>query len=255
MTRPDDPTAHRLEAREREEHWLHSQPLPLAGLATAASPTLAEPPAPPAVLSPLMHRLARRGPARHWRRQMLIAQAGERAHALWLILDGQVAAFSAGRTGREVVHARHGPGTLLGEALLLGQPHPCCLVTLTSVCVTVLTPQALEAFALEHPAWWREWQAQLLGRLGHCTRHAGRLAVDDTAARLAAVLQELARPEPDGAWRIRPRPTHAELAALTGCSREMVTRLLKAMAAAGRLRLEPQAWCLPPAPPDVAGPA
>lgn len=242
MTRPDDLSAHRLEAREREEHWLHQQP-------PSALPAVPAEAATPEPLGPLMQRLARLGPTRHYRRHTLIAHEGERPQVLWLLRTGEVTAFSAGRTGREVIHARHGPGTLLGESLLLGRPQACSLLTATAVCVTLLSPPALEGFAQDHPTWWHEWQSQLLRRLDHCTRHAGRLALHDTAARLRAVLEDLAHPGADGRRHIRPRPTHAELAGLTGCSREMVTRLLKAMVASGRLRVEAQSWSLGAADP------
>ena len=64
------------------------------------------------------------------------------------------------------------------------------------------------------------------------------LALKDVSGRVWSVLLDMAEQAPDTGLVVRPRPTHQELANLVGASREMVCRVLKDMAASGRLRME-----------------
>ncbi len=59
----------------------------------------------------------------------------------------------------------------------------------------------------------------------------------DVYGRLAQLLATLSVPLPDQSRLIDPRPRHADLAARVGCSREMVSRLLKDLERGGFLSL------------------
>jgi CRP/FNR family cyclic AMP-dependent transcriptional regulator len=62
--------------------------------------------------------------------------------------------------------------------------------------------------------------------------------------RIVLLLDELSVPQPDGTRRIEDRPTHAEIASRTGCSREMVSRILKDLERGGYVGVEPDAFVL-----------
>ena len=56
--------------------------------------------------------------------------------------------------------------------------------------------------------------------------------------RLKALLHGLAQPQPDGTQRVVERLTHQEMANRLGCSREMVSRLMKDLERGGYLVVE-----------------
>ena len=59
------------------------------------------------------------------------------------------------------------------------------------------------------------------------TTSARNLAFIDVYGRLTSVLLALAKPQEDGTLRLEERITHHEIASRAGCSREMVSRILK----------------------------
>ena len=59
------------------------------------------------------------------------------------------------------------------------------------------------------------------------TLSARQMALNDVYGRLRALLESLAEPQPGGTRRIAERLTHREIANRIGCSREMVSRLMK----------------------------
>ena len=54
----------------------------------------------------------------------------------------------------------------------------------------------------------------------------------------ASTGSSLATPQSDGSARIEERITHQEIASRAGCSREMVSRILKDLESGGYLRVE-----------------
>ena len=68
------------------------------------------------------------------------------------------------------------------------------------------------------------------------TRDARNLAFIDVYGRLTRLLNELACPLPDGRRRIAERITHQEIASRVGCSREMVSRVMKELEAKGYIQ-------------------
>ena len=101
----------------------------------------------------------------------------------------------------------------------------------------------------EHPEFAFELIAKVIRRARAATLSAKQLALNDVYGRLVQVLNALAVEQPDGTRRIAERLTHQELANRLGCSREMVSRLLKDLEQGGYLQPQPGQWLLPRALP------
>jgi CRP/FNR family cyclic AMP-dependent transcriptional regulator len=72
------------------------------------------------------------------------------------------------------------------------------------------------------------------------------IALNDVYGRLKRRLDELAQPAPGGGRVIAPPPSHATLAASIGCTRSMVSRVLKDLERGGWLVVERRGgWQLP----------
>jgi CRP/FNR family cyclic AMP-dependent transcriptional regulator len=191
----------------------------------------AKPPQPAdlqAALPDSLRPLAQRGEARRYRQGTLLIQEGDSGDTLYIVLSGRLRAFSAADNGREITYGVYGPGEYLGEMSLDGGPRSASVETVeASVCVVITRPTLTQHLA-EHPEFAYELLAKVIRRARAATLSARQLALNDVYGRLKAVLDALAGPpDADGTRLIGERLTHQALANRLGCSREMVSRLVK----------------------------
>lgn len=184
-------------------------------------------PDPLATLSESLRALARRGEIRHYRKHTLLIEEGDRGDTLYLILAGRLRSYSSGDKGREITYGIYGPGEYLGEMSLDGGPRSANVVTLDDCSCVVITRTTLRQHIAEHPEFAFELIAKLIRRARAATLSAKQLALNDVYGRLVQVLSGLAVEQPGGTRLIEERLTHQALAHRLGCSREMVSRLMK----------------------------
>lgn len=194
------------------------------------------------VLPPALRALAARGVPRSYRKGTLIIEEGTQGDTLYLLLAGRVKAFSSDARGREIVYGVYGPGDYFGEMSLDGGPRSASVIADSACTCATLTRQTLREHIKAEPEFAFELLERVVRRARLATQSARSMALLDVYGRLAQLLESLATPQPDGSWLIAPRPTHAELAARIGCSREMVSRLIKDLEAGRHLRRSGQGW-------------
>lgn len=178
-------------------------------------------------LSPALNALARRAVPRRYRKGVLLIQEGEFGDTLYIVLSGRIKVFSLGPNDREITFGIYGSGEFVGEMSLDGGPRAASVVTMEpTTCVVITRPTLLEHIA-QYPEFAFELLAKVITRARMATRDARNMALMDSYGRLVALLDELAVLQDDGTRRLISRVTHAEIASRIGCSREMVSRLLK----------------------------
>lgn len=180
-----------------------------------------------ASLPDTLRPLAQRGEVKRFRKGQRLIEEGSRGDTLFVILAGRLRAFSADERGREIVYGIYGAGEYLGEMSLDGGPRSASVDALEPAVCAVITRHTLHEHIAAHPPFAFELIARVIGRARLATQSARDLALLDTYTRLARLLDSLARDGPDGTRYIAERLTHADLAGRVGCSREMVTRLLR----------------------------
>jgi CRP/FNR family cyclic AMP-dependent transcriptional regulator len=178
-------------------------------------------------LSPAWRALAERVPARRYRKGTLLIEEGAEGDAIYLVLVGRLRVFSIGPNDREITFGLYGPGDYVGEMSLDGGPRSASVITEEPTTCAIVTRQTLRDQIAAHPELAFELLAKVIRRARMATRDARNLALIDTYGRLIALLDELAVPQADGTRAIEGPLTHREIAARVGCSREMVSRLLK----------------------------
>jgi CRP/FNR family cyclic AMP-dependent transcriptional regulator len=200
-------------------------------------------------LSDSLRALARRGELRHYRRNTVLIEEGERGDTLFIILSGRLRAYASDDRGREITYGIYGPGEYLGEMSLDGGPRSASVVTLeASECVIVARP-TLQQYIADEPAFAFELLAKVIRRARAATLSAKQMALNDVYGRLTALLNELAVEQPGGERLIEARLTHQDMASRLGCSREMISRLLKDLERGGYMLTEGKAWRIPRALP------
>jgi len=178
-------------------------------------------------LSPPLLALVRRAVPRRYRKGVLLIQEGEFGDTLYIVLSGRIKVFSLGPNDREITFGLYGSGEFVGEMSLDGGPRVANVITVEpTTCVVITRPTLLEHIA-QYPEFAFELLAKVITRARTATRDARNMALMDSYGRLVALIDELAVPQDDGTRCIAGRITHAEIASRIGCSREMVSRLLK----------------------------
>lgn len=184
-------------------------------------------------LSPAWRALAERVPTRRYRKGSLLIEEGDVGDAIYLVLAGRVKVFSLGANDREIVFGHYGPGEYVGEMSLDGGPRSASVITLQPTTCALITRQTLREQIAKDPELAFELLAKVIRRARLATRDARNLALIDTYGRLVALLTDLSTAQADGTRVIDEKLTHREIAARVGCSREMVSRLMKDLETGG----------------------
>lgn len=167
----------------------------------------------------------------------LLVHEGDTGGQLFLIISGQVRAFSSNAAGRELTYGTAGPGEVIGEMALDGGPRSADVVALTSTDVVIIERNALQEFVREHPDFAFELIGRIIRRARIAMNSTRNMALLDAYGRLVRALDAIAQsPRPDGA-RECARISQTQLAARVGCSREMISRLLNDLARGGYVEI------------------
>jgi CRP/FNR family cyclic AMP-dependent transcriptional regulator len=190
-----------------------------------------------------LERLAASMRSRRFRRGEVIFHIGDPGDALFAIISGEVKITLPAETGDEAILATLRPGDVFGElALLDGAPRSASATALTPTEAVVLPRDRFRELIATEAGFRDALLASIAGELRRLTTHVEELHFLDITGRLAARLVRLAQeggtPAADGSIRLRTNLTQADLAAMVGCTRQSVNKLLGQFTDDGLLRLE-----------------
>ncbi|MFZ4757470.1 MAG: Crp/Fnr family transcriptional regulator [Burkholderiaceae bacterium] len=194
-----------------------------------------------AVADASMRALAERGVVRRYRRGTILIEEGDVGDTLYVVLTGRLRVFSSGGDGardREITFNVHGPGECVGEMSLDGGPRSASVITVEPTTCSVITRTTLRAQIARDPDLALGLIARVIRRARLATESARGMATLDVYGRLARRLEAIAVDDGSGVRRVPERTTHALLASEIGCSREMVSRLMKDLVRGGYVALE-----------------
>jgi CRP/FNR family cyclic AMP-dependent transcriptional regulator len=194
-----------------------------------------------AVTDPSLRALAERGVVRRYRRGTIVIDEGDTGDTLFVVLTGRLRVFSSGGDGardREVTFNVHGPGECVGEMSLDGGPRSASVITVEPATCSVITRPTLREQIARDPDLALLLISRVIRRARLATESARGMATLDVYGRLVRRLEALAVDDGTGRRRVPERTTHAMLASEIGCSREMVSRLLKDLTGGGYVAVE-----------------
>jgi len=185
--------------------------------------------------------LAERGEIRSWPARSQIISEGDEGDAVYFILSGKAKVTLYGEEGREIVLAVLGESEIFGELSIIDdRPRSANVETTSELKCFVIGKRAFLDYLSTHHKVYRRFFACLTGRLRGATRQIGGLALLDVCGRIAHTLIGMSKDGPaDAVGEVSiERPTHEQIAALIGSSREVVSRALKKMSNEGYIRIE-----------------
>jgi CRP/FNR family cyclic AMP-dependent transcriptional regulator len=191
-----------------------------------------------AAMSDALLALVALGETRRYRKGTLLIQEGDFGDTIFIILSGRMRAFSSGDNDREITYGVYGAGEYLGEMSLDGGPRSASVITVEACQCAVVSRRTLERFIAERPEFAFELLSKVIRRARVATLNARQLALNDVYGRLKLLLVSLAVAQADGTQRVADRLTHQEMANRLGCSREMVSRLMKDLERGGYVAVQ-----------------
>ncbi len=182
--------------------------------------------------------------SRRFRRGEVIFHIGDPGDALFVIVSGEVKISLPSETGDEAILATLRPGAVFGElALLDGAPRSATATAISAAEMVVLPRDRFRELIANEAGVRDALLASIAGELRRLTTHVEELHFLDMTGRLAARLVRLAQEsgtvDPvDGSIRLRKNLTQGDLAAMVGCTRQSVNKLLGQFTDDGLVRLD-----------------
>ena len=169
----------------------------------------------------------------------MIILAEDFGDTLFIIRKGQVKISVFHEDGREVIFSLLGPGKVFGELSLLdGKPRSANAVALKDSEVLTLRRADFLQLIIENPRVAALLLAELASRLRRTDEKIEGLALLDVTSRISQTLLQLAEDhgiEAAEGVLIESRPTHQQLANMSGTTRETVSRVMNRLEAQGYL--------------------
>ena len=192
----------------------------------------------PLALAPeTLREIAATGVIRTYPKNTVIINEGEVGDSLFIVLSGRMKVYASNAAGREVVIAFHGPGEYVGEMSLDGSPRSASVMTVEPTTCAVVNRSSFREFLLAHPEFAMNLIEKLIQRVRATTENVKSLALSDVYGRLVKLLLALAV-EREGRIIVPERLTQQDIAERVGASRDMISRLLKDLAAGGYLVIQ-----------------
>jgi CRP/FNR family cyclic AMP-dependent transcriptional regulator len=184
-----------------------------------------------------LQKLAPGGTVRSYGRNVVVLSEGDVTDSLYVVLSGRVKAFVSDESGKEVIVNTIGVGDFFGELVLDGGARSASIMTLEPSRFFVIPQRDVEALLATNPEFAKNLLRKLIGKVRSLTARVMDLALKDVYGRLVKYLEEGAVEQ--GGRRVVPdRLTQSEIAARIGGSREMVSRILRDLAAGGYVSVE-----------------
>jgi CRP/FNR family transcriptional regulator, cyclic AMP receptor protein len=181
---------------------------------------------------------------RRFRRGETVFHLGDPGDALFIVMSGSIKITLPADTGDEAILATLRPGDFFGElALLDGAPRSATAVAIEASETYVLARDRFRELISTEPVMREAVLATLAAEVRRLTRHVEELHFLDITGRLASRLARMtaesgAMPLEGGAVRLAGPLTQGDLAAMIGCTRQSVNKLLGMFTDEGLIRLE-----------------
>ncbi len=174
---------------------------------------------------------------RTFTKDSVIILAEEEGESLFIIEDGQVKVSIVSEDGREVILSLLGEGAVFGELSLLdGKPRSANVIATEETSLIMLRRPDFVQILFKMPQIATALLAELATRLRKTDRQIEGLALLDVTSRISETLLQLASEygkESEKGITLQNRPTHQELANMSGTTRETVSRVLKRLETQG----------------------
>jgi len=188
-------------------------------------------------MSDSLRILAAAGEVRFWAKGRVLIHEGSVGNSLFVILSGCLRAYSASDDGsREITYGEYLPGEFLGEMSLDDGLRSASVQAMAPSWCVLITRTTLEHHIAAHPAFAFELISKVIRRARMATLSLRAIALNDVYGRLVWLLNDRAKIQSNGDMLVEAM-THQQMAHLLGCTRPMISRVLKQLASGGYIAI------------------
>lgn len=182
--------------------------------------------------------LLQNGQRKFFPKNSLIVNEGDNSPCAFIINSGRVEILLCDEQGRQIVLSILQPGEHFGEMSLIdNEVRSAAVKALEDTELTVISKETFRKCLRSHPEIAEQIMLGLVIRLREANKKISSLALMDVHERVASMLNSHAK-EINGRLVIEERLTHQQIANFVGASREMISRIMRKMAADGDIQLE-----------------
>jgi len=175
---------------------------------------------------------------RAYPKNTILISKGDKSDQLFVVLKGKLKVAIADASGKEIIMSLLGAGDYFGEmAMIDGESRSATIVTTQASEVLTISRDDFHRTLMSSPELMFELLKVLARKVRIATDKLESLAFEDVYGRLVKLLIQLAKPHED-VWIVEDSLTHQEIANMIGSSREMVTRILKALTSGGYISID-----------------
>ncbi len=168
----------------------------------------------------------------------ILLSEGDKSDQLYAILSGKIKVVVMDPEGKEIVVNLLGPGDCFGEiAMIDGETRSATIITTEPSQVLTISSGDFAPILTANPDLMFSLLKVLARKVRAATLMVESLAFEDVYARLVRLLTNLARPR-GKLLVVEEKLTHQEIANMIGSSREVVSRMLKALSNGGYITTE-----------------
>ena len=189
-------------------------------------------------LPELLRPLAERSEIRRYRKGVLVLDEGDRGTTLFIVLSGELRAFSGSDSGRHISYGLYGPGDYLGEMGLDGGPRMASVEALADTTCALVERATLMQYIGERPQFAMELIAKVIQRARVASLAANQYAINDAYMRLKRWLDAVAQAQRDGTRLVKEPLAEVDLPLRLGCSMEMAGSILRDLEHAALISLD-----------------
>lgn len=189
-------------------------------------------------LPELLRPLAERSEVRRFRKGTLVLDEGDRGDQLYIVLAGELRAFTGSDSGRQMTYHLYGPGDYLGEMGLDGGARMASVEALADTTCAYVERATLLQYIGERPSFALELIAKVIQRARLTSLTANQYALNDAYLRLKRWLDAVGQAQFDGTRLVREPVDEIDLPQRLGCSQEMASSILRDLEHAAIIALE-----------------
>jgi CRP/FNR family cyclic AMP-dependent transcriptional regulator len=188
-------------------------------------------------ISPALEALAASGIKRQFPKKTRFITEGEEGTSIYVVLAGRVRVFTSDERGKEFIFGLYGPGSIIGEMAIDGQPRSASVEAITDVTCAIVSVEALRQRIATDPDFSMSLILLLIQRSRDTTTFARQLALENAYERMVTLLDGLAV-DSNGERVVSEPMSQQDIADRIGTSRDMVSRIFKELTKGNYLKHE-----------------
>lgn len=189
---------------------------------------------------PVVKELVKQGELLTYHKNTIVRHAEQECSQFFVVASGLFRVYTCSREhhSKEITHWFCFPGEFIGETTLFDNSYSTSIQAMENSCCYLISKEVVLEFAQTHTFFANMLFESLSKRTTRSLESLRDIAFTDTYSRLCNFFNENSISMGENIKRMKTRLTHAQIAQCIGCSREMISRIMKDLVAGKYIHLD-----------------